>query len=145
MNLPQSYPVFCERTVLGPLSGTAHALPLPDDDAPAHIARLSFLRCFTFRQQAQLAPFARGGGTHPFPRQWALGLKLALGLFGLKQTLCLPHATAYQKAVREQRLAAEIAAAKRERDFYLSRVDKAKAVAAQQERKRKVRPRCSPA
>ncbi len=45
---------------------------------------------------------------------------------------------AYQKAIREQRLAAEISAAKRERDFYLSRVDKAKAVAAQQERKRKV-------
>lgn len=46
--------------------------------------------------------------------------------------------TAYQKAVREQRLATEISAAKRERDFYLSRVDKAKAIAAQQERKRKV-------
>ena len=45
---------------------------------------------------------------------------------------------AYQKAVREQRLAAEISAAKRERDFYLSRVDKAKAVSAQQERKEKV-------
>ena len=40
--------------------------------------------------------------------------------------------------MREQRLAAEISAAKRERDFYLSRVDKAKGVAAQQERKRKV-------
>ncbi|KAI7836026.1 hypothetical protein COHA_010110 [Chlorella ohadii] len=36
----------------------------------------------------------------------------------------------YQKAVREQRLAAEISAAKRERDFYLSRVDKAKALIA---------------
>lgn len=43
----------------------------------------------------------------------------------------------YQKAVREQRLAAEISAAKRERDFYLSRVDKAKAVTAMLERKRK--------
>ncbi|KAL4420731.1 hypothetical protein ABPG75_010387 [Micractinium tetrahymenae] len=43
----------------------------------------------------------------------------------------------YQKAVREQRLAAEISAAKRERDFYLSRVDKAKAVNAMLERKRK--------
>ena len=31
-----------------------------------------------------------------------------------------------------------------ERDFYLSRVDKAKAVAAQQERKREVRASCSP-
>ena len=57
----------------------------------------------------------------------------------LKPALCTSHATAYQKAVREQRLAAEISAAKRERDFYLSRVDKAKAVAAQQERKRKAR------
>ncbi|GAB4820281.1 hypothetical protein N2152v2_007327 [Parachlorella kessleri] len=43
----------------------------------------------------------------------------------------------YQKAVREQKLAAEISAAKRERDFYLSRVDKAKAVSAILERKRK--------
>ena len=38
--------------------------------------------------------------------------------------------------VREQRLAAEIAAAKRERDFYLSRVDRAKAIDAIKERKR---------
>ncbi len=52
--------------------------------------------------------------------------------------MCHFPPAAYQKAVREQRLAAEISAAKRERDFYLSRVDKAKAVAAQQERKRKV-------
>lgn len=54
--------------------------------------------------------------------------------------MCAAHgcAAAYQKAVREQRLAAEISAAKRERDFYLSRVDRAKAVAAQAERKRKV-------
>ena len=43
----------------------------------------------------------------------------------------------YQKAIREQRLAAEVAAAKRERDFYLSRVDKAKAVASIEERKKK--------
>ena len=35
-------------------------------------------------------------------------------------------------------MAAEISAAKRERDFYLSRVNKAKAEAAQDERKRKV-------
>lgn len=45
---------------------------------------------------------------------------------------------AYQNAVRDQRLAHEISAAKRERDFYMSRVDKAKGIAAQQERKRKV-------
>ncbi len=44
----------------------------------------------------------------------------------------------YQKAVRDQKLGAEISAAKRERDFYLSRVDKAKGVAAMLERKRKV-------
>ncbi|KAG7671282.1 putative Pre-rRNA-processing protein ESF2 [Nannochloris sp. 'desiccata'] len=45
----------------------------------------------------------------------------------------------YQKAVREQRLAAEVAAAKRERDFYLSRVDKAKAVESIIERKKRKR------
>ncbi len=45
---------------------------------------------------------------------------------------------AYQKAVREQMLATEISAAKRERDFYMSRVAKAKATAAQKERKLKV-------
>ena len=44
---------------------------------------------------------------------------------------------AYQNAVREQRLAAEISAATRERDFYLSRVDKAKGIAAIKERKAK--------
>ncbi|GFR51031.1 hypothetical protein Agub_g13359 [Astrephomene gubernaculifera] len=43
----------------------------------------------------------------------------------------------YQRAVREQRLVAEISAAKRERDFYLSRVDKAKAIDAIQERRAK--------
>lgn len=47
---------------------------------------------------------------------------------------------AYQKAVREQRLATEISAAKRERDFYMSRVAKAKATSAQKERKLKARP-----
>lgn len=50
--------------------------------------------------------------------------------------LCL-HA-AYQNAVREQRLAQEISSANRERDFYLSRVNRAKGLAAQAERKRKV-------
>ena len=45
---------------------------------------------------------------------------------------------AYQRAVREQKLAAEVAAANKERDFYLSRVDRAKALEAQQARKRKV-------
>ncbi|KAI8465174.1 MAG: hypothetical protein J3K34DRAFT_461551 [Monoraphidium minutum] len=41
----------------------------------------------------------------------------------------------YEKAVREQKLAAELSAAKRERDFYLSRVDRAKAVAAMDARR----------
>ena len=45
---------------------------------------------------------------------------------------------AYQKAVRDQKLATEISAAKRERDFYMSSVAKAKATAAQKERKLKV-------
>jgi hypothetical protein len=44
----------------------------------------------------------------------------------------------YQKAIREQKMANEIAAAKRERDFYLSRVDKAKGQEAQKQRKKKV-------
>lgn len=45
---------------------------------------------------------------------------------------------AYQNAVREQKLATEISAAKRERDFYLSRVDKSRALMAMQERQQKV-------
>ena len=51
---------------------------------------------------------------------------------------------AYQKAVREQRMAAEVSAAKRDRDFFLSRVDKAKGVAAQEARRRKARPGSHP-
>eukprot|EP00798_Chlamydomonas_sp_ICE-L_P015276 gene15276-21358_t len=43
----------------------------------------------------------------------------------------------YQRAVREQRLEAEMSAAKRERDFYLSRVDRAKGVEAIKKRKLK--------
>ena len=45
---------------------------------------------------------------------------------------------AYQNAVREQKLAAEISAATRERDFYLSRVDRAKGNAAIKARKDKL-------
>lgn len=45
---------------------------------------------------------------------------------------------AYQNAIREQKLAAEISAAKRERDFYMGQVDKAKGIEAMKERKRKV-------
>jgi ESF2/ABP1 family protein len=44
---------------------------------------------------------------------------------------------AYEKAVRDAKLAAEVSAARRERDFYLSRVDRAKGDAAIAERKRK--------
>lgn len=39
------------------------------------------------------------------------------------------------QAVREQHMAQELAAAKRERDFYLSRVDRAKALDAMQQRR----------
>jgi ESF2/ABP1 family protein len=42
---------------------------------------------------------------------------------------------AYQRAVHDQKLAMEISAAKRERDFYLSRVDKSKGMAAIKQRK----------
>ncbi len=44
----------------------------------------------------------------------------------------------YQRAVHEQKMIAELSAATRERDFYLSRVDKAKAASAIKERKQKV-------
>jgi hypothetical protein len=43
----------------------------------------------------------------------------------------------YLQAVREQRMAQELTAAKRERDFYLSRVDRAKAMDAIQQRRQK--------
>jgi ESF2/ABP1 family protein len=46
---------------------------------------------------------------------------------------------AYKNAVREQRLAAEISAAKKERDFYLSKVDQSRAINSMEERKKKVR------
>lgn len=45
----------------------------------------------------------------------------------------------YQRAVHEQKMQAEIAAAKRERDFYMSRVDRAKAVTAISDRKKRHR------
>lgn len=47
----------------------------------------------------------------------------------------LPAIAAYQRAVHDQKLAMEISAAKRERDFYLSRVDKSKGIAAIKHRK----------
>jgi ESF2/ABP1 family protein len=45
--------------------------------------------------------------------------------------------TAYQKAVKEQRLALELSATKRERDFYLKQVDTAKGLAAMAEKRAK--------
>ncbi|KAF6145520.1 hypothetical protein GIB67_004515 [Kingdonia uniflora] len=45
---------------------------------------------------------------------------------------------AYKSVVREQKLALEISAAKRERDFYLSKVDKSRALISIQERINKV-------
>lgn len=48
----------------------------------------------------------------------------------------LTEEIAYKNAVREQRLAAEISAAKKERDFYLSKVDQSRAIASMEERKK---------
>ncbi|GAY61303.1 hypothetical protein CUMW_208900, partial [Citrus unshiu] len=45
---------------------------------------------------------------------------------------------AYKNAVREQRLALELSAAKRERDFYLSKVEKSRALSSIEERLKKV-------
>lgn len=45
---------------------------------------------------------------------------------------------AYKNAIREQKLALEISAAKRERDFYLSKVDKSRALSSIEERLKKV-------
>jgi ESF2/ABP1 family protein len=47
---------------------------------------------------------------------------------------CVAYA-AYQRAVHDEKLAMEISAAKRERDFYLSRIDKSKGIAAMQQRR----------
>jgi hypothetical protein len=52
-----------------------------------------------------------------------------------------PRRAAYQKAVREKRLAQEVAAARRERDFYLGRVAAARKSDAIVSRKRQARPR----
>ena len=50
-------------------------------------------------------------------------------------TLACVVCAAYQRAVHDQKLAMEISAAKRERDFYLSRIDKSKGIAAMQQRR----------
>ncbi|KAL2631978.1 hypothetical protein R1flu_016664 [Riccia fluitans] len=44
---------------------------------------------------------------------------------------------AYKKAVRDQKIAAEVSAAKKERDFYLAKVDQARAISSMEERKLK--------
>jgi len=48
-----------------------------------------------------------------------------------------PLATAYQKAIREQKLALELSASKRERDFYLKQVDQAKAISAMSDKQQR--------
>ncbi|XVE84062.1 hypothetical protein DITRI_Ditri16bG0138900 [Diplodiscus trichospermus] len=49
----------------------------------------------------------------------------------------LTEEMAYKSAIREQKLALEISAAKRERDFYLSKVDQARALSSIEERMKK--------
>ncbi|XVE84059.1 hypothetical protein DITRI_Ditri16bG0138600 [Diplodiscus trichospermus] len=49
----------------------------------------------------------------------------------------LTEEIAYKSAIREQKLALEISAAKRERDFYLSKVDQARALSSIEERMKK--------
>ena len=54
------------------------------------------------------------------------------------QTITFPTLpTAYQKAVREQRMRTEISQAKREANFYLENVDKNKAFKAMEKRRKK--------
>lgn len=45
---------------------------------------------------------------------------------------------AYNNAVREQKLALEVSVAKKERDFFLTQVDKSRALSAIEERLKKV-------
>ncbi|XVF13999.1 hypothetical protein REPUB_Repub09cG0018900 [Reevesia pubescens] len=49
----------------------------------------------------------------------------------------LTEEIAYKSAIREQKLALEISAAKRERDFYLSKVDRSRALSSIEERMKK--------
>ncbi|XP_050232341.1 pre-rRNA-processing protein ESF2 isoform X2 [Mercurialis annua] len=49
----------------------------------------------------------------------------------------LTEEIAYKSAIREQKLALELSAAKRERDFYLSKVDKSRALSSIEERLKK--------
>jgi hypothetical protein len=59
--------------------------------------------------------------------------------------VCLNYSAlnaAYKKAIREQKLALEISAAKRERDFYLKKVDQSRALSSIEERMKKVTSYC---
>ncbi|KAI9072502.1 hypothetical protein K1719_045511 [Acacia pycnantha] len=51
----------------------------------------------------------------------------------------LTEELAFKKAVREQKLTVELSAAKRERDFYLSKVDQSRALSSIEERLKKKR------
>ncbi|KAI8017870.1 Activator of basal transcription 1 [Camellia lanceoleosa] len=51
----------------------------------------------------------------------------------------LTEEIAYKNAIREQKMALEISAAKRERDFYLSKVDQSRALISIEERMKKKR------
>lgn len=51
----------------------------------------------------------------------------------------MSNIAAYKNASREQKLALEISAAKKERDFYLSKVEKSRALTAIEERMKKVK------
>ncbi|GFZ19071.1 RNA-binding (RRM/RBD/RNP motifs) family protein [Actinidia rufa] len=56
---------------------------------------------------------------------------------GHQLTRDVSNVAAYKNAIREQKLALEISAAKRERDFYLSRVDQSRALTSIEERLKK--------
>ncbi|XP_039016973.1 pre-rRNA-processing protein ESF2-like [Hibiscus syriacus] len=70
--------------------------------------------------------------------------RLFIMIFGISNTLSkfkwddLTEDIAYKSAIREQKLALELSAAKRERDFYLSKVDQSCALNAIEERMKKL-------
>lgn len=63
---------------------------------------------------------------------------IILELFLCLSKLVFFSHVAYKSAIREQKLALEISAAKRERDFYLSKVDQSRALSSIEERMKKV-------
>ncbi|KAL9332973.1 hypothetical protein Peur_073112 [Populus x canadensis] len=67
--------------------------------------------------------------------------KNSIMIIGISIYQCLNYSAlnaAYKKAIREQKLALEISAAKRERDFYLKKVDQSCALSSIEERMKKV-------